>query len=152
MSNKVLFPLFKKVKIGTHKNVDLLREDIRKAGFYIDHTALDILKETPLSDSIEVLNLVIVSVEELGFTGEDEPNDIIEAGIHKGLGLCSAEVGPQLRLQYPEQPCGYWVAVAMKPIPSTEDIGWEYIFRLGHNASGRSPLTGREDRYVFVQP
>ena len=53
-----------------------------------------------------------------------------------GLRLCPAEVGPQYRLQYKDQPHGERLHVAMKPIASSD--GEPRIFVLAHNADGLS--------------
>ena len=53
-----------------------------------------------------------------------------------GLDLCPPQVGPELRLQYSEQPLGERVFVAMKPINASD--GEPRIFVIEHNANGMS--------------
>ncbi len=53
-----------------------------------------------------------------------------------GLDLCPAQVGPELRLQYGEQPVGERVYVAMKPITASD--GEPRIFVVEHNSNGLS--------------
>ncbi|MGH8474541.1 MAG: hypothetical protein ACRER2_02005 [Methylococcales bacterium] len=53
-----------------------------------------------------------------------------------GLDLCSPQVGPELRLQYSEQPLGERVYVAMKPIIASD--GEPRIFVVEHNSNGMS--------------
>jgi hypothetical protein len=53
-----------------------------------------------------------------------------------GLLLCSADVGPELRLQYSHQPRGERVHIAMKPI--TTDDGEPRIFVVAHDHQGLS--------------
>lgn len=74
-----------------------------------------------------------------------------------GLKLCPAEVGPQLALQYSDQPSGERLYVAMKPIPASD--GEPRIFVVAHAATaGRSLDAARarpddkwkpEDIFVF---
>jgi len=74
------------------------------------------------------LELVIASVAELGFKKVAKYSDICDRIKELGYDLCPAEVGPQLRLQYKNQPNGEWLRVAMEPI---EDSGGDLdVFRV----------------------
>jgi hypothetical protein len=53
-----------------------------------------------------------------------------------GLELCPAAIGPELRLQYPDQPSGERVHIAMVPIKSED--GEPRIFVVAHGADGLS--------------
>lgn len=57
-------------------------------------------------------------------------------GRELGLGLCSPEVAPHLRLEYKDQSVGERLLVAMKPIHSSD--GEPRIFVVEHNEQGRS--------------
>jgi hypothetical protein len=72
--------------------------------------------------------------------------------------LCPAEVAPQLRLQYPDQPPGEFLRIAMAPIATNRgDVGFVVgnggLGLLLIGADGRphrvvSPMV----RFVFVHP
>ena len=51
-----------------------------------------------------------------------------------GLELVPAEVGPQLRLQYKDQPIGEMLYIAMEPIAESDSKN-TYVFFLTHGAS-----------------
>lgn len=53
-----------------------------------------------------------------------------------GLDLCPPQTGPDLRLQYDDQPLGERIYVAMKPIPSSD--GEPRIFVVEHCSNGTS--------------
>jgi hypothetical protein len=55
-----------------------------------------------------------------------------------GLDLVPAEVGPQLRLQYSDQPYG-GVLIGMEPIGNSD--GSLYVFEVVHSDDGRWLLT-----------
>jgi len=112
----VEFPVFKTIKLGTHKSVNDLRQSLKDSGNRISDWGNNILGRTNLAESETEVTLHVATVKEL--TGKNwatnrEINEVIRS---KGYDLCPAEVGPQLRLQYPDQPNGEWIRVAMEPI------------------------------------
>ncbi len=50
---------------------------------------------------------------------ESSLSDVYKRARHVGLGLCPAEVGPQLRLDYGNQPLGEALDIAMEPVAET---------------------------------
>ncbi len=105
------------------------------------------------------VDLVNLSVAELGFKDGATINDIYERAISLGLQLCPNEVGPQLRLQYRDQPKGEWVLVAMEPIADSD--GSLSIFDverdggdlwLGAHDGSPDRFYGSYRRFVFVLP
>jgi len=70
-----------------------------------------------LSRTKTEVDLVVLSISELGF-GTQKPsiNNIYARAESLGFELCPAEVGPQLRLQYLDQPPGELLHIAMQPI------------------------------------
>jgi len=111
---------FKIIEIGTHKDVKSLRKALEESGARIGDWASDILNKTKLSISKQSLDLVVRSVKELGFPNGAQYQDICKAAESQGLDLCPAEVGPQLRLQKPDQPNGEWLVIAMEPIKDSD--------------------------------
>jgi hypothetical protein len=151
------FEIFKTIKLGTHKLVDDLRQSLKDNGNRISDWGNDILGKTTLAESETEVTLHVATVKEL--TGKDcaTNREINEAIRSKGYNLCPAEVGPQLRLQYPDQPKGEWLRVAMKPIAGSD--GGLSIFRVEHGDDGRwlDGLSGHPgdgwsggSRFVFV--
>jgi hypothetical protein len=84
------------------------------------------------------IDLVNMSVEELGFQRSQTYKGICTRARNIGLALCPAEVGPQLRLQYLEQPKGECLWIVMEPRvftynPGMPDEGTHLeIFRVYH--------------------
>ena len=77
--------------------------------------------------------MVVVSVAELGFKDGATREQIYARAKELGLDLCPAEVGPQLRLQYKDQPNGEWLVIAMEPI--TGSVGNLNLFRVRRDDS-----------------
>lgn len=141
---------FKIIEIGTYGNVKSLRKALEDPGAQIGNWAGDILNETTLSKSKKSLDLVILTVKELGFPEGAQLKDIYEAADAQGLDLCPAEVGPQLRLQYPDQPSGEWLIIAMKPIK--DSVGVLRLFHVCHVGSGRWLYADRGKPVFFWHP
>ena len=79
----------------------------------------------------EQLNLVKLKVGDLGFTNNPTIDELYKKAEELGLELCPAEVGPHLRLKYPEvfhreQPLNEYLRVAMKQIADFD--GYPRIF------------------------
>ena len=111
---------------------------LTSAGFRIGTWADDILGKPAFTAAAaeSTLDLVVASVAELGFRERrhDSPTSTSRAKSF-GLELCPAEVGPQLRLQYADQPYGEWLRIAMEPISDSD--GNPFIFDVGRDGRGR---------------
>lgn len=131
------FLIWEAVNLGTGpRTVDDFRKALKDGGFRISDWASDILGKpafTVAAEKTEV-DLVRVTVAELGFKNGAKRSDIYERAKDFGLELCPAEVGPQLRLQYKDQPVGEWLFIGMEPITgSGGDLG---VFLVGHGGDG----------------
>ena len=108
----LIFPVWKTIKLGTGlKTADDFRQALKASGFEIGNWANDILGKpafTAAAKETEV-ELVRVSVAERGFKNGATRKDIYQRAQELGLELCPNEVGPQLRLQYKDQPYNEWL-------------------------------------------
>ncbi|OGZ32058.1 MAG: hypothetical protein A3H02_02710 [Candidatus Niyogibacteria bacterium RIFCSPLOWO2_12_FULL_41_13] len=131
------FKTWKTIKLGTGlKATDDFRKVLNDNGFDISDWASDILGKpafTVAAEKTEV-DLVKVTVAELGFKKGARRDQIYKRTKELGLVLCPPEVGPQLRLQYQDQPNGEWILVGMKPI--TGSCGYLLVFRVERGDSG----------------
>lgn len=125
------FPTWKTIKLGTGlQSADEFREALKNGGFCIGSWGDNILgkpafKAATKETEIELIN---VSVAELGFKNCATRADIYKKALELGLELCPNEVGPQLRLQYRDQPKGELLLIAMEPITdSSGDLGVFYV-------------------------
>ena len=153
--------IFKTITLGQHKDYKsyckalLLEAD----GYRIGDCAGQILKKIEVSQTPIELDLVVMTVGELGFPDGARGDAIYDHGKQLGVELCPAEVGPALRLVYKDQPHGEWLRIAMEPI--TDSDGDPRVFGVG-NGNGVRWLDsgyGRPDRvwdtinrWVFVAP
>lgn len=124
---------WKTITVGGWKGVNVVRKAMETAPcpIVISDDADEVLGRPAfpfLKQSIE-LDLVVLSVFELGFGDRDARNDVelgasVEVSLRDiyaravslGFELCPAEVGPALRLQYLDQPLGEFLQIAMNPL------------------------------------
>lgn len=112
-------------------------------------------KDFKVSEIRRDVDLVNVLVAELGFKERTERTKVHKAAIKLGLRLCPNEVGPQLCLQYDDQPMNTWLHIAMEPVSVKGNL---LVFRVGCNLNGRcldgSPADeyGIDERLIFVRP
>ena len=135
---KVSFPTWKTIKLGTGlKTADDFRQALKQGGYQIGSWANDILGKLAFKAVARETEVELVkgSVKEL--TGKDlvSLQEIIQRAEERGLKKCLAEVGPQLRLQYKDQPYGEWLVVAMEPIAGS--VGGLGVFYVGRDDDGR---------------
>ena len=130
-------PAWKTIKLGVHENADSYRQALKKAGYEIGRRANDMMGHPNfkiVAKSVDV-ELVVVTVAELGFPDGATRKDIYEKALSLGFQLCPPEVGPSLRLQYPDQPNGEWLLIGMEPI--ADSGGALFVFYVEHDDYGR---------------
>lgn len=117
--------VWKTINLGTGlKTVKDFRHALRDGEFGLSDWASDILGKPAFTVDIALtvlikktkVDLIKVTVGELGFKKGARRDQIYERAKKLRLELCPPEVGPQLRLQYQDQPNGEWILVAMEPI------------------------------------
>lgn len=134
------FRTWKTIKLGLHRSPKDYRKAIKSAGMEISGWGNDILnKTTCFQEEVEV-DLVVLSVAELGFEDGATYRNICARASELGLNLCPNELGPALREQYPDQPRGEWLIVAMDAVSDSD--GYLRLFRVGHDGRGRRDLFG----------
>lgn len=129
------FQNFITIKLGTQNSAKDLLTALKTNGFLISAWAAQILKKIPLAETETEIDLVLVTVADLGFKRSASRDAIYNRAKDLGLDLCPAEAGPQLRLQYPKQPLGEWILIAMEPI--TGSVGALGVFLVGRRDDGQ---------------
>lgn len=123
----------KALKAGRNNISDWVNNFLGKPAFTVSETERDV-------------ELVNVSVKELGFKKGACYADICKRALELGLDLCPAEVGPQLCLQWKDQPKGKHVFVVIN-VNTTSD-GLFDTFRVGCEDNGEryfESIYGRVD-------
>lgn len=123
------------LEIGGKIAVELVKELDAKKIIISDH-ALDLLLSEyfTVSKFKEQIDLVRLTVKDLGFPNEATTEEIYKKAEELGLELCPAEVGPNLQLKYSDQPLNERVRIAMKQISARPDS--PSVFYLVRSASG----------------
>jgi hypothetical protein len=158
-SLSTVFEVWKTIVLGTLLNPSALIRELEAKGLKISDYARDIMgkKEFAIASSETTVDLVIRSVKELGFTRATPLREIYAKAQEIGLGLCPAEVGPQLRLQYTDQPIGEILWIAMESISVSD--GSAFVFRVRRDGGGQwlnaswndlDDSWNPGDRFVFV--
>jgi hypothetical protein len=144
-----VFQVWKTIKLGTGlKTAKDFRRALTDGGYRIGNWGDDILGKPAFTanETETEADLVVVSVEELGFKDGATRADIYNRAKELGLELCPSEVGPQLRLQYKDQPKGEWLLIAMEPIAVSD--GRLTVFDVEHVGDGLwLDCHGRPDRF-----
>ena len=118
------------------KEVKQLEKELEKAGMNISSYAKQKMKQKEFSTQkkTEQVDLVRLTVKDLGFAQGATTDQIYQKAKELGLELCPAEVGPHYRLAYTNQPMNEWVTVAMKQI--SDPGGSPDVFHVNRDAGG----------------
>lgn len=151
------FTVWGTIKLGTHRTVIALLDGIlaRRNNSLILPDAADLLKhpECVLAQRETEVDLVEVSVGELGFPMGTTIDQFYARAQELGLRLCLPEIGLQLLYQNPERPPnGVMTWVAMEPIPSVGGGHGGIFVVMGGEGSGWWLLPSREDPADVLDP
>ena len=149
------------ITIGTFANVFALSTALDAVGCGIGNSAGEILARPTftLRGAKTNVELFTVSAAELGFkTDTASLADIFARAKQLGFGLAAAEVGPQLRLQYFDQPIGEFLIIGMEPIrtwtgaPVILNVanGGAGLILIGQDGSADAQISVAS-RFVFVR-
>jgi hypothetical protein len=122
--------VWKTIEIGIHKNAWFLCEDLKRSGVQMGFSTNFLNKEifSMVGNSV---NLVLVSVWDLGFHKGGQLRHIYEAAERRGWYRCSVETGLELRRQYLNQPKLEKLVIAMDPVKDSS--GDPYLLELSHD-------------------
>jgi hypothetical protein len=155
------FPAWKRLTLGTYKSVNALRAALDAARVRVGDSADEVLGRPgfAFSQTRTNVDLVVVSVAELGFNDSASLADIYRRAGELGLELCPAEVAPLLRLHYTDQPMGEFLNVAMRPVATY--AGQPIALSVANAGTGPLLLGGEANpdfllnvmaKLVFVRP
>lgn len=98
---------------------------LERKGYALGKVATEMLMTVEGSTTPKTVELVAVSAASLGYLYGAKRTDIYDRAQGLGLELCSAEVGPQLRLIYTaRQKLGERILIAMVAKSSFKESGW----------------------------
>jgi len=158
------FPVWKTIRLGTGIMLGYFSEALAQSGLRMNPWYEWMLQDPAFKATTEPteVDLVVVTEADLGLEKSIllTPADIYKQAIEVGLDLCPNEVGPQLRLQYRDQPQGEYLWIAMEPIIETRNNNQPLIFVVGRDiwhllldVKNVDPSTLRwSPRWVFIKP
>ncbi len=119
--------IWRTITLGTYKGVGAYRDALDAGRIKIGVSADEILGRPafPYAMTKTDVELVVLSAAELGVVEwETSLSNVYKRARQVGLELCPAEVGPQLRLEYRNQPLGEALDIAMEPVATySSDLG-----------------------------
>ena len=155
-------PLWKMISIGTFPDTFALMGALDAAHCAVGDTAGEVLARPAfaVSSKKRSVELFAVSAADLGFkTDVVTLANVYARARELGFGLAPAEIAPQLRLQYPDQPIGEFLIIGIEPIKTWE--GDPVILNVANGGAGliligQDGRPGAEisviSRFVFVRP
>ena len=137
------------ITLGTHKTrraclASLQKNDIKVIRPWTE----EILKKILFTQTPIELELIEVSVKELGFDEATRLDVICRRIVERGFDLCPGEAGPVFREFYKHQPKGERIILVTEAISISDD--GPCIFRVGHGEDGlwlRADYGFYRDRY-----
>ena len=146
-------PVWRTITVGTFANSFALLNALDAAGCGIGGSADEILARPALTVGTTKTNveLFALSAAELGFKTDTVTLTAIYARARQlGFELAAAEVGPQLRLQYFDQPMGEFLIVGMEPIKTWS--GELVVLNVANGGAGLILIgqDGRDDAEISV--
>jgi hypothetical protein len=155
------FQIWRKITLGTYKGVDGYRRELDSAGIKVGDAADEILGRPAFSYGAMKtdVELVLVSAADLGVETESSLAGVYKRARQVGLELCPAEVGPQLRLDYRNQPLGEALDIAMEPVATYSGdptiltlVNWGTGLALISRDGRSESMVSRTSRFVFALP
>ncbi|MCP3443327.1 hypothetical protein [Bradyrhizobium sp. CCGUVB14] len=155
-------PVWKRITVGNFSSPLALRNALDAIGCHVGGSATEIMARPTftVSSRRKEVDLVTVSAAALGFGTDPVTLAAIYARAKRlGLGIAAAEIGPQLRLQYLDQPMGEFLVIGMDPIKTW--IGEEIILNVANGGAGliligqdgsASATISTISRFVFERP
>ena len=149
--------IWKTPTIGTIPR-DKFIPTLKERNMNVNDWSADMMKQNAFTvvEQEQQIDLVNISVRELGFDRATHYDAICARAKELGLELCPPEVGPQLRLQHLDQPLDEWLCVAMEPIRDSDgDLGVFLVERdddglwLSSDYGRPDTLWLPDDRFVF---
>ena len=156
------FQIWRTITLGTYKGVDAYRGALDAARIKIGVSADEILGRPafPYARTKTDVELVVLSAAELGVVeSETSLSNVYRRASQVGLKPCPAEVGPQLRLDYRNQPLGEALDIAMEPVNTYSGdptiltlVNWGTgLLLIGRDGRSES-MVSRISRFVFALP
>ena len=153
-------PVWRTITTGTFANSFALLNALDAAGCSIGSSAEEILARPAFTvgTTKTSVELVAVSAAELGFQTDTVPlAEIYARARQSGFGLAAAEVAPQLRLQFLDQPMGEFL-IGMEPIKTwtgepvilTVANGGAGLVLIGRDGSANAEIPVAA-RFLFVR-
>ena len=130
---------WKTITIGTFAGSTRLRDELDAMGCHVGAQASEILARPTFAVASHKtdVELVVVTPAQLGFASDTVSLAEVYARARQlGFELAAAEVGPQLRIQYFDQPVGEFLIIAMEPI-----VTWRGEPMILNVANGGAGLT-----------
>lgn len=160
MATDPVTSVWKTITIGNVQR-DELMSTLKARGMNAMDWLADIIQQDEFTvvDKEEQVDLVNISVAELGFDRATRYDAICARAEELGLKLCPSEVGPQLRLQYLDQPRNERLHVAMEAIYDL-DGDWNILntehdavgFWLREDCGNPDHCWRPDDRFIFRKP
>jgi len=146
-------PVWKTITVGTFTDTFALRNALDAAGCGSGDLAGQILARPAFTLGVRKtsVELFAVSAAELGFKTDTVSLASMYARAQTlGFELAAAEVGPQLRLQYFDQPIGEFLTIGMEPIRTWN--GERVIITVANGGAGLILIgqDGRADAEISV--
>ncbi len=128
------YSVWKTITLGVHQSVEAYSTAIESTGFKISPYARQMLAKTLIIAQQVTLELFSATTAELGFLNGATFKQICARIKELGYELCPAEVGPALRLAYPDQPNGEWCRIVMETLSDSD--GSPSVFLIEHDGGG----------------
>lgn len=148
------FPVWRTIKLGVYKSTGAYHAALDSHGYQVDATMPWAM--IGCAQRVTRVDLVILSVADLGFKEGAAYKDVCACAKRLGLQVCPAELGLALRLSFKDQTPG-WLHIAMQPIANAS--GRLSIFAVGLSPAGFHLLCrdihprsfwSSNSRFVFV--
>jgi hypothetical protein len=154
--------IWRTITLGTYKGVDAYRDALDLAKIKIGDSADEILGRPafPYVTTKTDVELAVLSAADLGVESDQSSlAEVYKRARQAGLELCAAEVGPQLRLDYRNQPLGEALYIAMEPVATYSGyptiltlVNWGTgLLLIGRDGRSES-MVFRKSRLVFALP